>query len=124
MILDGMLFPLKKWELHISEKDGFCWPTPAKNANQDCPSERRRKTSALESAVKMFPTPTAMPYGNNQGGAQGRIGKVRPSLQSIAGGKLNPQWVEWLMNYKIGWTELNAVGMQWYQFKQKKRLKD
>lgn len=24
-------------------------------------------------------------------------------------GKLNPKWVEWLMGYPIGWTELNAL---------------
>ena len=23
-------------------------------------------------------------------------------------GQLNPEWVEWLMGYPIGWTELNA----------------
>jgi hypothetical protein len=25
-----------------------------------------------------------------------------------ASGRLNPQWVEWLMGYPIGWTALNA----------------
>jgi len=24
------------------------------------------------------------------------------------GGKLNPTWVEWLMGYPIGWTDLNS----------------
>ena len=23
-------------------------------------------------------------------------------------GQLNPEWVEWLMGYPIGWTELNV----------------
>jgi hypothetical protein len=31
-----------------------------------------------------WPTPSATPYGNNQGGAAGRVGKVRPSLDSLA----------------------------------------
>ncbi|MFA5165395.1 MAG: hypothetical protein WC481_07520 [Candidatus Omnitrophota bacterium] len=24
------------------------------------------------------------------------------------GGQLNPTWVEWLMGYPLGWTDLNA----------------
>ena len=32
----------------------------------------------------LFPTPTATPYGNNQGGAAGRTGQVRHSLESMA----------------------------------------
>jgi DNA (cytosine-5)-methyltransferase 1 len=32
----------------------------------------------------MLPTPTAQSYGSNQGGAMGRCGPVRYSLQSMA----------------------------------------
>jgi hypothetical protein len=31
-----------------------------------------------------------------------------PSLDVVAGGQLNPNWVEWLMGLPIGWTDLNA----------------
>lgn len=31
-----------------------------------------------------LPTPSAIDYGTNQGGAQGRVGKIRPSLQTMA----------------------------------------
>lgn len=125
-------------------------------------------TYAIESGL--LPTPTAQPYGNNQGGGSGRVGPVRHSLSSLAkmhptptnsmrtigdleqaryagndpsrpkyseanmyptptktdaikggkvsprpgamglsetlGGQLNPQWVEWLQGYPIGWTDL------------------
>ena len=27
-------------------------------------------------------------------------------------GRLNPEWVEWLMGYPIGWTELNVLETQ------------
>lgn len=33
------------------------WPTPTRNANADCPSERLRHSPALASAVQMWPTP-------------------------------------------------------------------
>lgn len=123
MIVDGVLYPLQKLERRTKEIDGG-----------------------------YLPTPTATNYGSNQGGAQGRIGKIRPSLETMArknlwptpttrerdnnpsgrkrkspdlsarvGGPLNPQWVEWLMGYPQGWTELKDWAMQWYRSKRKKR---
>lgn len=35
-------------------------------------------------AVPLLPTPTASSYGNNQGGAAGRVGPVRHSIETIA----------------------------------------
>jgi DNA-cytosine methyltransferase len=29
------------------------------------------------------------------------------SIEKTASGKLNPQWVEWLMGFPVGWTDLN-----------------
>jgi hypothetical protein len=61
------------------------WATPTHNANADCPSERQRHTPALASAVQMWPTPSATPYGTNQGGSMGREGQPsRPSLETMA----------------------------------------
>lgn len=34
-------------------------------------------------ALTLLPTPSAVSYGNNRGGAAGRVGKVRPSLEGI-----------------------------------------
>ena len=62
------------------------WPTPRASQRGDCPSERERNTPCLESAVK-FATPQARDFQ--------------------IGGQLNPTWVEWLMGYPIGWTDLN-----------------
>ena len=37
---------------------------------------------------------------------------------SGVGGSLNPLWVEWLMGWPIGWTDLRPLGMdkfrQWF----------
>src|SRR5690606_41850587 len=56
MIVDGVLYPLKKWERITRESDGFY----------------------------LLPTPSASSYGSNQGGAAGRTGKIRPSLETMA----------------------------------------
>jgi hypothetical protein len=34
--------------------------------------------------VREWPTPTAQSYGTNQGGSAGRVGPVRPSLDTMA----------------------------------------
>jgi hypothetical protein len=112
-----------------------------------------------------LPTPSAMSYGTNQGGAAGRVGQIRPSLETMArrnlwptpraeghdaggadphkslytavrwntpssshrdlaggsnsrkaaiangtyiSGMLNPMWVEWLMGFPLGHTDLGV----------------
>ena len=74
-----------------------------------------------EIASGLLPTITAQTYGTNQGGAAGRVGKVRMSLQSMArqhGGHLSPSFVERMMNWPVGWTDLEPLAMdkyrQWY----------
>jgi hypothetical protein len=32
-----------------------------------------------------------------------------------AGGQLNPNWVEWLMGWPIGWTDLKPLGTAKFQ---------
>lgn len=127
MIAGGRCYQQKKLELHTSAKDGSY----------------------------LLPTPSASSYGSNQGGAAGRTGKIRHSLETMArknlwptpttrdrirsekfrrgrslspreqtGGLLNPQWVEWLMGYPIGWTELKDWAMQWFRSKRVKRSKN
>lgn len=33
-----------------------------------------------------------------------------PSLSDHVGGALNPEWVEWLMGFPVGWTDLEHLG--------------
>ena len=71
-----------------------------------------------EIASGLLPTITAQTYGTNQGGAAGRVGKVRMSLQSMAkqrGGHLSPSFVERMMNWPVGWTDLEPLAMDKYQ---------
>ena len=58
----------------------------------------------LTTAVKMWPTPTTQDGKNNGGKSQHR--RNSKPLNAEVGGALNPQWVEWLMGYPIGWTDL------------------
>lgn len=56
-------------------------------------------------AHRRLPTLTAQPYGSNRGGAAGRTGPARPSLQGVMGGRLNPDWCLWFMGFPKGWLD-------------------
>ena len=54
---------------------------------------------------QMWPTPIASEAKTNK--------DIRPtgksnSLTAHVGGSLNPNWVEWLMGYEIGFTDLDS----------------
>lgn len=52
--------------------------------------------------VVMYTTPCAADATGSHGGNNHR------SLRTDVAGQLNPTWVEWLMGFPIGWTELNV----------------
>lgn len=57
-----------------------------------------------ETGYSLWPTPRAQ---SANGSGPSRIGH-KADLQTVVGGPLNPEWVEWLMGFPIGWTELSA----------------
>lgn len=82
-----------------------------------------RALPTSETECGYLPTPTANSYGSNQGGGSGRVGKVRPSLWSLAaqsGGKLNPRFTEFMMGWPIGWTSSERLEMD--KFRKWRRL--
>ena len=85
-----------------------------------------RDQVAVTEGLTMWPTPTGTPYGtgNNYKVNEGQPAAHRPSLATMAktgmwptqaGGQLNPMWVEWLMGFPVGWTDLNPLAMELYQ---------
>jgi hypothetical protein len=68
----------------------------------------------INDAVKMWPTPSANSQkggvtGLNGGsGARKKLEKMvgREVQLQMSGGQLNPMWVEWLMGFPLGWTDL------------------
>ena len=53
---------------------------------------------------KLWPTPTVQDSKNN--GGQSQHERNTKPLNAEVGGSLNPQFVEWLMGYPEGWTDL------------------
>jgi len=60
----------------------------------------------LRTAVQRFPTPTVNDSKNNNPPSQAL--RNTPPLNVVVGGRLNPMWVEWLMGWPLGWTDLRA----------------
>ena len=78
------------------------WPTPrANDAEKRGDFDETNPRNGLPAAVKCWPTPKARDWK-----AQGGAHRHSPDLAGAAGGQLNPQFVEWLMNYPKGWTDL------------------
>lgn len=78
------------------------WPSPT--ASTGGPEPKGKTGRKLATVVKMFPTPTAQDAKNN--GAPAQMVRNTKPLNAEIGGSLNPQFVEWLMGYPIGWTDL------------------
>jgi hypothetical protein len=127
----GSLAEQVKYGYPITDmREAKMWPTPRateRMAYHESPSPSMIKGTHgwnLNAAVtdaesenpnRMWPTPTARDY---KGGrkpetleAKGRkpSNSLPDTLNSLnkTTGALNPEWVEWLMGYPIGWTDLN-----------------
>jgi len=90
------------------------WPTPtahmAKETN--APSEHNRNTPTL-TAQANWPTPRTkgMCGGSGSWDLLNKNTTQQEARQMGAGngGKLNPTWVEWLMGWPLGWTDLKPL---------------
>ena len=57
--------------------------------------------------------PTARDWKSSKGKTQTeRWRSAGPSLAEVSGGSLNPTWVEWLMGFPVGWTDLEDSATQ------------
>lgn len=102
----GSVYELPRPELPIGETGcgasaGDLWATPnVPNGGRTMKPEdvvnrgattKGKRQVGLENEVRInWPTPTAQPYGTNQGGSAGRVGPIRPSLESAARGWPTP----------------------------------
>jgi len=120
MMQNGQLYQQVLWEPVIREADGGSLPTPRANqamaANLDLPSIKNHPYPNLETVISNLPTPTARDYkdsGENmnykKAAKKGRLPGVIVESRSTQTGKdtnLNPHFVEEMMGYPIGWTDL------------------
>jgi hypothetical protein len=110
---NGVCWVRTTLELPTSENESGFWPTPqAHDCHPGNPARVGRFGTKhggrnLNDEVAMWPTPTKRDWKSGTGD-QGRPGHALP-LSSAIGGQLNPPWVEWLMGWPIGWTDLKPL---------------
>ena len=105
------------------------WPTPrARDAREEgLKSGMNRQSPSLPTIAKMWPTPDA-----HARGCRKKIEGTSMTIQNghhftiqdaVGSGKLNPMWVEWLMGYPSGWSELSPWATAWFLSRRKRRSK-
>jgi hypothetical protein len=120
MMLNGECYPQPKLALITNENvcgSSQKWPTPDANCGQrgSQPNWTPTRKSGhpaqytINQAVRdsLFPTPTC--HKSKEGAYPAEYKRKTPSLATHAGGKLNPMWVEWLMGWPLGWTDLKPL---------------
>jgi hypothetical protein len=82
------------------------WPTPNATDGSKAPKFFAGGNPSLPMAVTLYPTPTRSDAtgGRAYSKPPGRQGGFL--LKEITPGPLNPAWVEWLMGFPEGWTDL------------------
>jgi len=98
------------------------WPTPTVCGNHNRLGLSPKSGDGLATAVAKWPTPKARDW--KDGRTQGTANRSSPDLGKVVGqsqqaGSLNPTWVEWLMGWPIGHTDLKPLAtdkfQQWQQ---------
>ena len=105
----GLLHTPTKTANQQSMKSGYLMPTPTQDAANRTKKYQQGGTP-LSMAATMWPTPKARDW--KDGRSEGLGTRHSPNLgqvvgQSQATGALNPTWVEWLMGFPEGWTDLD-----------------
>ena len=130
MMRNGTLYPRKTSVRPISANASGLWPTPLASSGGEGlkpsnfkPSTKAKhkkqhgwhlgaaaKDSISNKPIRRWPTPTATRARNatsgRKAGSKHHSGTTLYDIAYQEGGKLNPQWVEWLMGYPTGWTDL------------------
>lgn len=88
MIVDGLLSQLLPWAQYIKGNAGFCLPTPkaSDSKRNDSPCERKRDSPDLTSKLNL--------------------------IHKTKGKKVHPHFIEWVMMFPLGWTELEPLETQ------------
>lgn len=127
MIVAGLCYQLSMWERRNSARgggvspDGWRWATPTAAESRGTTGGNQGRN--LRRDVKMWPTPTARDWKNSVGSDVGRHTDTlaHRACKNQGSGQLNPTWVEWLMGYPLGVTELSAWALAWFRSVRGKR---
>jgi len=120
MTVSGVLFQHPTAERPISGTGSGLWLTPRATDTSkgegnhtfikrmgDRTENCAQSLAAQVNNPKTWPTPTA--HNAKETNAPSEANRNEPTLASRVGGHLNPMWVEWLMGWPLGWTDLRPL---------------
>jgi hypothetical protein len=107
MTVNGQCLARPMLGLLTNVTDFGLWPTPTVCGNYNRKGASSTSGDGLATAVKKWPTPTA--HNAKETNAPSEANRNTPTLANQAGGSLNPTWVEWLMGWPLGWTDLKPL---------------
>jgi len=143
-----LLFQLAPWTRHTDECEPGLWATPQERdyrtgeghrwENEQERSRNLNDQVANTMGYKMWATASSRDWKDNPGewmfNATNPDGSERNRTDQLArqvyvaentqSGSLNPTWVEWLMGYPIGWTDLKDSEMPSSRKSHTKSLKE
>ncbi len=102
-------------EVYPEKAEGHLWPTPTAgdskgsgSAGYSTDSGRHSGTTLTDAITRQrWATPAARDWKSGKGRQDNGH---TPQLPEQVGGQLNPTWVEWLMGFPPGWTDLGVSG--------------
>ena len=133
MTRSGAVYQHPTQERPISATVSGLWPTPRAGNPGSRPNGKggkileeevlisvgiRSRGMYMKDPIRMWPTPVAtMSKGSSPASLTRANGKDRSNdhldhaIMAEEGGQLNPTWVEWLMGWPLGWTDLKPLEM-------------
>jgi hypothetical protein len=90
------------------------WYRPSKALEQGTLIGGANLSDVAEATGQTLPTPTARDWKDN-GTSPAELSRNSKTLATVAGGKLNPTWVEWLMGWPLGWTDCAPLATDKWQ---------
>ena len=140
MMRNGKTYQRQPWALPIVAKGSGLWPTVGVRGftnegdliglaskvhdweemnGMAYRAASKKKKKIYEEHRKLWPTPTTRDYKGGRkpealkASGRGASNSLNDALTCQGHhGNLNPPWVEWLMGFPIGWTELQHVETQ------------
>lgn len=113
---NGVLSELQILAPRIIENDYGYWPTPTSRDWKDSVRQGKRKSPNLGTLAHISQTPASSKI-MYQYMIQTKTHSKLQHKKSL-GGKLSPNWIEWLMGWPIGWTglqRLETARFRWWQ---------
>jgi DNA (cytosine-5)-methyltransferase 1 len=97
------------------------WPTPRAGNPGSRPNKKGGKILSEEVRKSVFPTPTVQDFkhrgtNSNQQGLADVVREISADNPVDSNGQLNADWVEALMGYPLGWTDIEKEALIFADF--------